>query len=119
MSTESLDDTLYEMDNDIAEQEVAVVFDEATIEQIPTLLQAPPPPSLLTGLSLDLSVRCGAVSLSLEALQQLAPGSVLGVNGIAPGEATLCHGERVVAHGELVDVDGRLGLQVTRVVFDR
>ncbi|EPM70552.1 type III secretion protein HrcQb, partial [Pseudomonas syringae pv. actinidiae ICMP 18804] len=25
------------------------------------------------------------------------------------------HGERVVAEGELVDVDGRLGLQITRL----
>ena len=32
-----------------------------------------------------------------------------------PGFATLCHGERVVAEGELVSVEGRLGLQITRM----
>ena len=49
----------------------------------------------------------------------VAPGSVLGISGVTPGHATLCHGERVVAHGELVEVDGHLGLHITRVVFDQ
>lgn len=80
---------------------------------------AEPAPSVLAGLDLDLTVRCGHINLSLSALQHLAPGSVLGISGVTPGHATLCHGERVVAHGELVEVDGHLGLHITRVVFDR
>lgn len=128
MSNEPLDETLYEMDTDIDEQEAPVpVYEEPQApwaqeqpyeddEPQPAPEQAPSP---VSGLDLDLTVRCGGVSLSLETLQHLAPGAVLGISGIAPGEATLCHGERVVAHGELVDVDGRLGLQITRVVFDR
>ncbi|WP_277394973.1 FliM/FliN family flagellar motor switch protein [Pseudomonas viridiflava] len=42
-------------------------------------------------------------------------GSVLTFNGCTPGHAMLHHGERVLAHGELVDVEGRLGLQITRM----
>ena len=80
---------------------------------------AEPAPSVLAGLDLDLTVRCGHINLSLSALQHLAPGSVLGISGVTPGHATLCHGERVVAHGEVVEVDGHLGLHITRVVFDR
>jgi type III secretion protein Q len=116
-------DALYEdappiMDDDVAEAEQVETFDEEPPAE--TITEDPlPPSSPLTGLSLDLTVRSGSVSLSLEALQRLAPGSVLDVAGVTPGEATLCHGERIVAHGELVDVDGRLGLQITRVVFDR
>ncbi|MBK5553789.1 MULTISPECIES: FliM/FliN family flagellar motor switch protein [unclassified Pseudomonas] len=116
-------DALYEdappvMDGDIAEAELAETFEEEPTAE--SITEDPvPPSSALTGLSLDLTVRSGGVSLSLEALQRLAPGSVLDVAGVTLGEATLCHGERVVAHGELVDVDGRLGLQITRVVFDR
>lgn len=66
-------------------------------------------------LSLDLSLRCGELKLTLGELQRLGAGSIIEVSGIAPGHATLCHGERVVAEGELVDVDGRLGLQITRL----
>lgn len=111
------EDVLPEIDGDVAEAEAAETVDDdapAQLTEDPVL-----PSSPLAGLSLDLTVRSGGVSLSLEALQRLAPGSVLEVAGVALGEATLCHGERVVAHGELVDVDGRLGLQITRVVFDR
>lgn len=75
--------------------------------------------ALLSGLSLELTVRSGSVSLTLDALQRLAPGAVIEVAGITPGYATLCHGERVIAEGELVDIDGRLGLQITRMAFDR
>lgn len=70
----------------------------------------------LGDLSLDLTLRCGALQLSLGQLRCLAEGVVLEVSGIAPGHATLCHGERVLAEGELVDVDGRLGLQITQMV---
>lgn len=114
------EDELPEIVGDIAEAEIDVAepVDEPALDES----MAPDPvlpSSPLAGLSLELTVRSGGVNLSLEALQRLAPGSVLDVAGVAPGEATLCHGERVVAHGELVDIDGRLGLQITRVVFDR
>ncbi|WP_434560180.1 FliM/FliN family flagellar motor switch protein [Pseudomonas sp. Z4-20] len=66
-------------------------------------------------LPLALTIRCGHLSLSLGELRNLAPGAVLEVQGVAPGVAALFHGERALAHGELVEIDGRLGLQVTRV----
>ncbi|MEO4016684.1 FliM/FliN family flagellar motor switch protein [Pseudomonas rossensis] len=66
---------------------------------------------------LELTLCCGILILTLGDLRRLAPGTVLEVTGTLPGHATLCHGERVVAEGELVDVDGRLGLQLTRTAF--
>ncbi|MGB3125107.1 MAG: FliM/FliN family flagellar motor switch protein [Pseudomonas sp.] len=125
-----MNEPLYGVDSDVGEEDAIVPVDEEPGQQWddqqpadePLRVTAPAPPfpaPPLTGLSLELTVRAGGVSLSLDALQRLAPGSVVGISGIAPGEATLCHGERVIAHGELVDVDGRLGLQITRVVFDR
>lgn len=74
-----------------------------------------PAPDPLEQLSLELTLRCGNLTLTLGELRRLASGTVLEVSGITPGHATLCHGERVVAEGELVDVDGRLGLQITRM----
>jgi type III secretion protein Q len=69
----------------------------------------------LDQLPLALTLRCGALNLTLGDLRRIGAGSVLEVSGVTPGHATLCHGERIVAEGELVDVDGRLGLQITRM----
>ncbi|MDX5993087.1 FliM/FliN family flagellar motor switch protein [Ectopseudomonas alcaliphila] len=66
-------------------------------------------------LPLQLTLRCGQLTLSVDQLRQLGSGSVLEIHGVAPGRASLCHGEYVVGEGELVDVDGRLGLQITRL----
>ncbi|MDF5890680.1 FliM/FliN family flagellar motor switch protein [Pseudomonas syringae pv. syringae] len=71
---------------------------------------------MLDSLELDLTLRCGELRLTLAELRRLDAGTILEVSGIAPGHATLCHGEQVVAEGELVDVEGRLGLQITRLV---
>jgi type III secretion protein Q len=76
--------------------------------------QQAPELDTLAHLPLDLTLRCGRLTLTLGELRQLCSGTVLEVGGVTPGFATLCHGERVVAEGELVDVDGRLGLQITR-----
>ena len=70
-------------------------------------------------LSMALTVRCGVLSLTLGELRNLAPGAVLGITGYAPGMAGLYYGERPIGQGQLVEVDGRLGLQVSRVVFSR
>lgn len=75
-----------------------------------------PEQTTFESLALELTLRCGQLKLTLGELRRLDAGTVLEVAGIAPGHATLCHGERVVAEGELVDVDGRLGLQITRMV---
>jgi type III secretion protein Q len=74
-------------------------------------------PSLdsLDQLPLALTLRCGSLELTHGDLRRIAAGTVLPVNGVTPGFATLCHGERVVAEGELVSVEGRLGLQITRM----
>ncbi|TDV72767.1 FliM/FliN family flagellar motor switch protein [Pseudomonas sp. LP_7_YM] len=69
----------------------------------------------LDQLPMALTLRCGSLNLTLGDLRRIAAGTVLEVSGVTPGFATLCHGDRVVAEGELVDVDGRLGLQITRM----
>lgn len=70
-------------------------------------------------LPLTLSVRCGTLKLTLGELQQLTPGSVVRLDGYAPGMAGLYYGDRAIGQGQLVEVDGRLGLQLSRVVFSR
>lgn len=91
-------------------------YDEQAQHQDPHA-QAAPELDSLAQLPLELTLRCGQVSLTLGELRRLGSGTVLDVAGVAPGFATLCHGERVVAEGELVDVDGRLGLQITRMAL--
>ncbi|MCO8161134.1 FliM/FliN family flagellar motor switch protein [Pseudomonas sp. 21LCFQ010] len=71
--------------------------------------------ALFDDLALNLSLRAGHLSLSLGQMRSLAVGSVLTFSGCAPGQAMLYYGERVLGHGELVNVEGRLGLQITRL----
>lgn len=73
----------------------------------------------IEGLLLEMSVRCGALKLSLGELRQLAPGMVLGVEGYGAGMAGLYYGNRQIGHGQLVEVDGRLGLQLSRISFSQ
>lgn len=70
-------------------------------------------------LSLQLSVRCGVLRLSLAQLRLLAPGQVLDIAGYDPGMAGLYYGDRAIGHGQLVEVDGRLGLQLSRIIFSQ
>lgn len=70
-------------------------------------------------LSMELNVRCGTLNLTLGELRNLVPGSVLGIAGYAPGVAGLYYGDRPIGQGQLVEVDGRLGLQLSRVIFER
>lgn len=86
--------------------------DDSTFEDAPVSQAAALDP--VAHLPLDLTLRCGQLNLSLGQLRHLGAGTVLIAAGVTPGFATLCHGDRVVAEGELVDVDGRLGIQITR-----
>lgn len=69
----------------------------------------------LADLPLNLQLRCGRITLSLSELQHLSVGSLLTATGLTPGHATLCHGEHPLAEGELVNIEGQLGLSITRL----
>jgi type III secretion protein Q len=81
--------------------------------------QAPQSPASPTeafaDLAMPLTLRCGQIRLTLGELAALAPGAILEVPGVTPGLAGLYYGERRLAQGELVDVEGRLGLQITQM----
>ncbi|WP_158070171.1 FliM/FliN family flagellar motor switch protein [Motiliproteus sp. MSK22-1] len=66
-------------------------------------------------LPLNLTVESGQLSLTVADLQKLAVGSLLTVAGTTPGQALLRYEGQTVARGELVDIEGRLGLQITSV----
>ncbi|WP_233986303.1 type III secretion system cytoplasmic ring protein SctQ [Pectobacterium versatile] len=68
----------------------------------------------LPPLPLTLHIRCGSLTMTLAELQHLASGSVLTLRDVVPGQAWLYHGDIALASGDLVDVEGRLGLQITQ-----
>ncbi|MCU1797594.1 YscQ/HrcQ family type III secretion apparatus protein [Pectobacterium polaris] len=68
----------------------------------------------LPPLPVTLHIRCGSLTMTLTELQHLASGSVLTLRDVVPGQAWLYHGDIALASGDLVDVEGRLGLQITQ-----
>ncbi|MCU1791797.1 type III secretion system cytoplasmic ring protein SctQ [Pectobacterium polaris] len=68
----------------------------------------------LPPLPVTLHIRCGSLTMTLTELQHLASGSVLTLRDVVPGQAWLYHGDIALANGDLVDVEGRLGLQITQ-----
>ncbi|WP_113626112.1 type III secretion system cytoplasmic ring protein SctQ [Pectobacterium peruviense] len=68
----------------------------------------------LPPLPITLQLRCGSLTMTLTELQHLASGSVLTLRDVVPGQAWLYHGDIALASGDLVDVEGRLGLQITQ-----
>ncbi|MEI7308620.1 type III secretion system cytoplasmic ring protein SctQ [Pectobacterium carotovorum] len=68
----------------------------------------------LPPLPVSLHIRCGSLTMTLAKLQHLASGSVLTLRDVVPGQAWLYHGDIALASGDLVDVEGRLGLQITQ-----
>nr|WED68909.1 type III secretion system cytoplasmic ring protein SctQ [Pectobacterium colocasium] len=68
----------------------------------------------LPALPVTLHIRCGSLTMTLTELQHLASGSVLTLRDVVPGQAWLYYGDIALASGDLVDVEGRLGLQITQ-----
>ncbi|MEQ9900313.1 type III secretion system cytoplasmic ring protein SctQ [Pectobacterium punjabense] len=68
----------------------------------------------LPPLPIVLQLRCGNLTMTLAELQHLARGSVLTLRDVVPGQVWLYHGDIALASGDLVDVEGRLGIQITQ-----
>ncbi len=88
-----------------------VPFDENSTEE-----NTPSPP-LLDAQQCTVPVHCqlGSVSLNLATLSSLSPGMVLGPLGSIDAPVTVRVGNSTVARGALVDIEGRLGVQLTEV----
>lgn len=62
-----------------------------------------------------LSVELGRLTLPLGELASLVPGDVVKTEVPVGTEVALRAGDRVIATGELVDVEGELGVRITRI----
>lgn len=71
--------------------------------------------ALLEMADVEVGVRVGQVRLSVAELAQLAPGFVLELDGRLEDGVDLVVEGRRVGRGELVEVEGRLGVRVTRL----
>jgi len=77
--------------------------------------QQPPGHSALPGMpSLTLRFELGRLNLNLDRLRSLGPGSVLELSEGAAGDIAIACGGALVGRGEVVDVEGRLGIRITR-----
>lgn len=69
----------------------------------------------LDDIPVRLSFELGTIELSLEELQGLAPGMVVPIGEALPPTVRIRCSGRWIGAGELVEVDGRLGVQLTRL----
>jgi flagellar motor switch/type III secretory pathway protein FliN len=69
---------------------------------------------VLAAASLEVVAELGRVTLRGDELLGLAPGAVLAM-GAGRTSISLRVGGEVWAHGEIVDIDGELGVRVTRL----
>lgn len=70
----------------------------------------------LPPLPVTFNIRCGQIAITLPALQRLTRGAILTLRDVTPGEAWLCHGDMPLAKGDLIDIEGKLGLQITQML---
>ncbi|MDR3431849.1 MAG: FliM/FliN family flagellar motor switch protein [Rouxiella aceris] len=67
-------------------------------------------------LPLELTVRCGTFTITLEELKKIGVGSSLLISQSQIDQATLYYQDTALARGELVDIEGSLGLQIKLIM---
>ncbi|MEM1381551.1 MAG: FliM/FliN family flagellar motor switch protein [Pseudomonadota bacterium] len=77
-------------------------------EQLPQPQVSLPP--VLSGLTIEISVRVGTSEVTLEELTQLTQGSVVTLKESAERPLDLCANGRVIARGELEETEDGTGL---------
>jgi type III secretion protein Q len=93
-----------ELDYD-EEQAEAVIAQAAGESEVANLALVP----------VQLRFEMGTVSLSLKQLNSLSVGTVIRLQGaVNPPHVTIRAGKQMVGRGELVDLEGRLGVQITQ-----
>lgn len=107
-----------EIEMEFTPVDTAFPHPDATIPPVPLSREIPAEPHEMPDLSsvpLRITLRAGTLTLTLEALQSLRAGSIVTFTDFTPGQAAIYYGERPLAQGTLVDVEGVLGLQITRM----
>ncbi|HID8404687.1 TPA: FliM/FliN family flagellar motor switch protein [Serratia marcescens] len=64
---------------------------------------------------IELHMRCGNIKLSISELEMIKKGSYVKINSYQNHQVFLYHHDTMLAKGELVDVDGSLGMQITKL----
>ncbi|MCX7806985.1 MAG: type III secretion system cytoplasmic ring protein SctQ [Deltaproteobacteria bacterium] len=85
---------------------------QSDAQQNPTALDAPPS---LSDLPIEITIEIGRFELRLEELVQMIPGRLINLGVPLGREVELRAGSRPIAKGELVEIEGELGIRITRV----
>lgn len=107
-----------ELEMEFTPVDTASSYPDAPLPPLPISGEIPAQPHEMPDLSsvpLRVTLRAGTLTLTLDALQSLQAGSILTFTDFTPGQAAIYYGERPLAQGTLVDVEGVLGLQITRM----
>ncbi len=91
--------------------------DEYTNEAYDTLDENSQTASYVDPLQCPIPVHCqlGSVSLSIDAISKLSPGMILGPLESLEAPVTICVGKSTIGRGSLVNIEGRIGVQITDI----
>ncbi|MDD2890358.1 MAG: flagellar motor switch protein FliN [bacterium] len=88
-------------------------FEEVTPEEMP------PKVTSIEGIldvPMEVSVRLGKTTLSIQELLNTGPGSIVELDSIAGGTVDILINNRIFARGEIVVVEERFGVRITALI---
>ena len=71
----------------------------------------------LLALKVKVEVRFGGAELPLQDLAELRPGSYIRLDRLGKEPLELVVGDKTVATGEIVEINGRYGIRITKVLL--
>jgi flagellar motor switch protein FliN len=92
---------------------------KAKFEEVNSEENIPPKVSNIEGIldvPMEVSVRLGKTTLSIQELLNTGPGSIVELDSIAGGTVDILINNRIFARGEIIVIEERFGVRITALI---
>ncbi|MDD5529853.1 MAG: flagellar motor switch protein FliN [bacterium] len=99
--------------------EKKVTAKKAKFEEVAPEEGMPPKVSNIEGIldvPMEVSVRLGKTSMSIQELLNTGPGSIVELDSIAGGTVDILINNRIFARGEIIVIEERFGVRITALI---
>ncbi|MFA5032200.1 MAG: flagellar motor switch protein FliN [bacterium] len=99
--------------------EKKVTAKKAKFEEVTPEENMPPKVSNIEGIldvPMEVSVRLGKTTLSIQELLNTGPGSIVELDSIAGGTVDILINNRIFARGEIIVIEERFGVRITALI---